>query len=328
MKKALLTSIIGILVTNFIIGQNMQDYNAFVAKADSLYNVEEYSQSSLEFEKAFDASEGKAFPHDRYNAACSFALSGNSEKAFYHLIYLAEHKLVKYKDYNHITTDTDLNSLHNDERWNKLIELVKANKEEAEKNLDKSLVAILDSIYEEDQKYRAQIDGIEKKYGRDSKEMQKHWGLINQKDKRNVIEIQKILDERGWLGADVIGEKGNTTLFVVIQHASLEIQEKYLPMMRDAVKQGNARAGSLALLEDRVALGKVEKQIYGSQIGRIKETGEYYLLPLIDPDNVNNRRTEVGLGPIEEYIFHWDMSWDVEDYKKKLPDYEALQKGK
>ncbi len=35
-------------------------------------------------------------------------------------------------------------------------------KEKAEANLDKPLVAILDTIYQEDQKYRQQIEGIEK----------------------------------------------------------------------------------------------------------------------------------------------------------------------
>ncbi len=42
--------------------------------------------------------------------------------------------------------------------------------------------------------------------------------------------------------------------------------------MREAVKKGNANSSSLALLEDRVALRKGEKQIYGSQIGRDQET--------------------------------------------------------
>jgi hypothetical protein len=36
-------------------------------------------------------------------------------------------------------------------RWNKIIKLVKNKK--AEENLDKPLVAVLDTIYQEDQKY-------------------------------------------------------------------------------------------------------------------------------------------------------------------------------
>ncbi|MFD1284318.1 DUF6624 domain-containing protein [Mesonia ostreae] len=157
-------------------------------------------------------------------------------------------------------------------------------------------------MYEEDQSLRKQIRDVEAEFGRDSKEMKAHWAKIIEKDSINLIKIQNILDERGWLGSDVIGRQGNSTLFLVIQHSDLEIQEKYLPMMRDAVDEGNARASSLALLEDRVALRKGEKQIYGSQIGRDPETGEFYVSPLIDPENVDKRRAKVGLGSIADYV--------------------------
>lgn len=314
MRKIILVTIFGILFTNLTNAQNMDKYIEFVKKADSLYNVKDYKSSAIEYQNAFDSNDGKAYPNDRYNAACTFALAGDSEKAFYHLLYSAEHPRIKYNNYNHITTDTDLNSLHKSEQWDKLIKIVKANKDEAEKDLDKPLVAMLDTIYQEDQTYRRQIGEIEEKYGRESDEMKKHWELINEKDSINLIKIQKILDEKGWLGSNVIGNQGNSTLFLVIQHSPLEVQEKYLPMMRDAVKNGKANSSSLALLEDRVALRKGGKQIYGSQIGRDQETGEYFVSPLIDPENVDKRRAEVGLGPIADYISNWNMTWDVKKH--------------
>ena len=63
---------------------------------------------------------------------------------------------------------------------------------------------------------------------------------MERKDSINLIKVMKILDERGWLGKNVVGTQGNQTLFLVIQHADLEYQQKYLPMMREAVKDGNA----------------------------------------------------------------------------------------
>ena len=38
-----------------------------------------------------------------------------------------------------------------------------------QKDLDRSLVATLDAIYQDDQMARHQIDSVEQKYGRDSK---------------------------------------------------------------------------------------------------------------------------------------------------------------
>ena len=191
MKNILLTTALGILICNFVIGQNMDNYLAFVQKADSLYTAKNFTKSAEEYQNAFDANAGKAYPNDRYNAACTFALAGNSEKAFYHLFYLAEHPNIKYQNYNHITIDSDLNTLHKSEQWEKVISMVKANKDEAEKNLDKSMVAALDTIFQEDQTYRSQIKTIEEKFGRESVEMQKHWELINEKDAINLVKLMK-----------------------------------------------------------------------------------------------------------------------------------------
>ena len=150
--------------------------------------------------------------------------------------------------------------------------------------------------------------------------------MINEKDSINLIKIKEILDERGWLGPNIIGRQGNSTLFLVIQHADMETQIKYLPMMREAVQLGNANPSSLALLEDRVALRQGNRQIYGSQIGRDQETGDFYVSPLIDPENVDKRRAEVGLGPISDYVGHWDMTWDIEKHKANTAKLEAVEK--
>ncbi|GAB5555293.1 MAG: hypothetical protein Sapg2KO_48840 [Saprospiraceae bacterium] len=314
-----------LFISSISYGQNREKYAALVQEASSLYHGKDFEKSAQKYKAAFDALEGKAYPSDRYNAACSYALANDSENAFYHLFRLAESGS-KYRDYNHITSDSDLNALHSNKRWNELVALVKTNKEEYEKDLDKPLVKQLDAIYQLDQSYRRQIGDIEEKYGRNSEEMQNHWRLIMETDSINLIKVKKILDERGWLGPKVLGQQGNGTLFLVIQHSDLETQVKYLPMMREAVKKGNARASSLALLEDRVALGQGKRQIYGSQIGRDPESGEYYVLPLLEPENVNARRREVGLGPIEEYTFQMNLTWNLEKHKERTKRIESVQK--
>lgn len=171
-----------------------------------------------------------------------------------------------------------------------------------------------------------ELDAIESKYGFKSKELMDQWKLINYYDSINLIKITQILDTQGWLGSDIVGRQGNTTIFLVIQHSDLAVQEKYLPMMREAVKSKKASGSQLALLEDRVALRQGKKQIYGSQIGMDETTNKNYILPLEDPDNVDQRRAEVGLPPLADYVSRWNIVWDPIQYKKDLPAIEALQK--
>ena len=124
----------------------------------------------------------------------------------------------------------------------------------------------------------------------------------------------------------MIGYEGSSTLFHVIQHANLETWEKYLPQFREAVANGNAKGSQLALMEDRAALARGEHQIYGSQLTYFPGKEHLVVEPMIDPDNVNKRRAEVGLGTMEEYVKHWDMTWSLEEYKKNLPTLEKALK--
>jgi len=153
-----------------------------------------------------------------------------------------------------------------------------------------------------------------------------YWKKIEENDSKILTFVKKILDTRGWLGSDIIGDKGNQILYLAIQHSDIETQEKYLPMMREAVHKGNASPSNFAYLLDRIAIGQGKKQIYGSQINRDQVTGEYYIQPLEDPDNVDIRRKEVGLGKLQDIVSQLGMTWNIEEYKKKLPEIEAKQK--
>lgn len=323
MKKILLIIALLLLVVTKSVCQNIpKEYFILVKQADSLYKTKEYANAAFKYSEAFKSNKWKGTSKDRYRAACSWALAAVSDSAFFHLNRIAT--LMNFTNYSQITKDSSLISLHKDERWQPLIELIQKNKNIEEANYDTNLISQLDTIYNDDQNYRRQLNELEKQYGWQSSEVQKLWQKINRKDSINLSKITAIIDKYGWLGKNIIGEKGNSTLFLVIQHADLKTQQKYLPIMRDAVSKGKANAGSLALLEDRVALGMGKSQIYGSQI--MQDATGKYLQPLIDPKNVNERRMKVGLGSIEEYLQYFGLKWDVEEYIKKLPDLKLKYK--
>lgn len=306
MKKTLLLILLAIR-TGFTFAQTPTSpkYNVLVSKADSLYNVKDYKNSGFTYAAAFKANHDKGAANDRYNAACSWALANNPDSAFSNLTKSG------YIEYDHIISDSDLISLHTDKRWEPTLAVIKTNKEKAEVNYNKPLVKELDTIYRDDQDSRQQIEAVDKKYGPQSKEETALWKEINRKDSIDLIKVEAILDKYGWLGSDVIGHRGNITLFLVIQHADKIDRDKYLPMMREAVKKGNALAGNLALMEDRSALEHGKKQIYGSQIGRDMKTGKYYIDPIEDEANVDKRRTAVGLGPLAEYASQWNIIYQL-----------------
>lgn len=320
-QKAFIALSVSILLFFTAQAQN-DEYRQYIRAAETHLMANQYHEAAESYSKAFIALGGKGYENDRYNAACAWALVNNPDSAFFQLFRIATK--MDYSDITYLTADKDLNSLHADKRWDELCNIVKVNKDKKEANLDRPLVAILDTVYMEDQQYRRQVNEVEEKYGRDSKEMKDLWKIMEEKDKENLVKVTKILDTYGWLGADRIGEQGNSTLFLVIQHADHKTQLKYLPMMREAVKNNKARPSSLALLEDKVALRDGKKQIYGSQIGRFA-SGEFYVQPLEDPDNVDKRRAEVGLQPLTEYVSLWQLKWDAEAYKKQLPEIEKYE---
>lgn len=145
----------------------------------------------------------------------------------------------------------------------------------------------LEKVYDDDQKLRT--DNI---YSSEQSQL----------DRQNIRIATKIIDSMGWIGKNKIGEKANDALFLVIQHADkLETMEKYLPIMKEAVKNGNAEKKQLAYLIDRIEDLNGRKQIYGTQY-YVNERGRVIIKKLVDSTNVNTRRRAMNLIPIEEYI--------------------------
>ena len=287
-----------------------QDYFTYRSQAEAAGNEKNYSKAVELYRQAFRLEAKRS--NDYYNAACYAALANDKETAFH---WLKQAMQLGYANMSHLKKDLDLQSLHADPRWLVFIEELTQHIAVIEKNYDKPLQKQLLQIYQEDQEARLYLNELEKKYGHNSKEVEVQWESIDKNDKENIVKIEAILQQHGWVGPDKVGSKASDAIFLVIQHASPTIQRKYLPMMREAVKDKRARADSLALLEDRVALGEGRKQIYGSQIS-IDKQGKTTIRPIEDPDNVDARRASVGLPPLAEYLKYWNLTWDVEAHKK------------
>lgn len=313
------------LIAFFFITMNIglmqsQTYKELVAKGDDSYRAKDYKGSVAYYEKAFKIEHKSS--SDLYNGACAAALNHNDEKAFKWLDLAIDNG---YENIAHIKIDNDLESLHNKKEWIETINKLQKKMDILSANFDKPLQKELLDIYTEDQGIRGDFMKIYKDPNSDKKKIDSIGKLMRKKDSINLIKVIKILGEKGWVGKDVVGAQANQTLFLVIQHSDLKYQQKYLPMMREAVKKGNANPANLAYLEDRVALREGRRQIYGSQSSKNKTTNKLYISPMIDPDNVDKRRAEVGLGTMAEYAAKMNIEWNLETYKKELPEIEKLE---
>lgn len=116
--------------------------------------------------------------------------------------------------------------------------------------------------------------------------------------------LEEIMDTQGYPGYDLVGRSGESSFWVMAQHSDHNpvFQKRVLDAMRVEVNKGNANAGRYAYLVDRVKVNTGGQQVYGSQVGYDFITGKAKSIDLADPDNVNVRRKEVGLEPLEDYL--------------------------
>ncbi len=211
---------------------------------------------------------------------------------------------------------SNIGKLDNLPEWTLIKEKIELNRIEKEGQINLPLKETLDALYERDRQLRLEDDRIVSEYGVGSNESRIHGQLVYKIDSINMVVLDSILMKHSWPSIPEVGVEGNRAVWLIIQHASLDRQKKYLPIMRASVLEGNASPADLALLEDRVAIAEGRKQIYGSQLNLDATTGKFYFLPIEDESNVNIRRESVGLEPLEYYALNWGVTYTpVQDSK-------------
>jgi len=297
-----------ILTTSYLFSISIlaQSYDALIGKANQFYLNKDYQNSGEQFDAAFQIREGKK--SDYYNAACSWAQAGASQKA---IAYLENAIKGGYLDINWMKKDKDLRSLKKEESWVKLMENFQKVVDDYEKDFDKLLKKQLDEIFMKDQFLRKMLDYVIEDFGSDSDEFKYLIKLMNEQDSLNEAQLITIIKEKGWPKISEVGNTANMTAFLVIQHAPLETQEKYLPFLKSSVKEGESFGGHLAYLEDRILISKGKKQLYGTQLNYDPKTDTQSVAPIENPININKRRASVGLGTIEAYLAKLGVEWQV-----------------
>jgi hypothetical protein len=178
--------------------------------------------------------------------------------------------------------------------------------------LDRHLIAVLDTIIKADQDFIAPKKG----WKTDSREWMEWSKKCDEIDSANLTKVTEIINQYNWPGEYKISWQGASALWVVIQHSTLENQEKFLPLMRETVRKGKNRSGQLALLEDRVLKNQGKEQIYGSQFA-VDSPGKKIFWQVEDGQYVNARRFSMGLRLIG--LFARKMGVEYKSRKSEEP---------
>jgi len=130
-------------------------------------------------------------------------------------------------------------------------------------------------------------------------------------DLKNTEYVVNLLEQCGMPTKSELPMEQISTIWLVIQHSLLKYQKKYIPIFKEAAQNGDLSHGKVAMMEDRILLREEKPQIYGTQIRGNKKDGPS-LYDVINPEYLNQRRKQVGLNPIEDYLLNWDIVFEVE----------------
>jgi hypothetical protein len=148
---------------------------------------------------------------------------------------------------------------------------------------------ILSEVYISDQKIRRENNLI--KYAKE--------------DHRNQELIISIIEKCGMPTLNEVNQQQMNAIWLGLQHTENKYRMKYFPLIEKAVKNGDLSKEQYALMKDRILMDEGKPQIFGSQI----KNGKLYDLEA--PETVNERRQEMGLEPIEDYLKRFDITFDA-----------------
>jgi hypothetical protein len=234
-----------------------------------------------------------ANPNDfdsNYNLACDYAVLSEIDSAFYFL----QKSVSIDKDFGTLS-DPDFLNLIGDKRWIDIEEAISAPYFKEHPGYDKGITLKLARMHLLDQAYYWHI----RVYGSKDSSLVKHYWKV--KDSLNLLNqkhLEELIESKGWPTISKTGKDGSGTAFLIIQHADLMKQKKYLAIITDLAIKNEASWKDVAYMTDRILIREGKRQLYGSQVNTILKAP----YPIEDEGNLDKRRVEKGLGSMADYM--------------------------
>lgn len=149
-----------------------------------------------------------------------------------------------------------------------------------------------------------QMDDLIKKYNVSEKELIALDDYKTHVDIENQKKLKEIISQHGFPTKKLVGKDGMEAVFHIIQHAGndQEWQAARLQEVENAVKIGDMEMKNYVYLYDRIKLHANLPQRWGTQFSTVKKKENLVILHTVeDTENLDKRRKEVGLEPIDFY---------------------------
>lgn len=131
----------------------------------------------------------------------------------------------------------------------------------------------------------------------------------------NEKKLLELLDQYGWPTASEVTEYAAAGAALIINHTTYELRSKYFPMLEEAFQKGEAQPLRYAKMRDRLLVEEGKEQLYGTQIRM--DGLERAPYPIQDPEQVDKRRADIGLGPLKPYLkARFNIDWNVDQKEK------------
>ena len=120
-------------------------------------------------------------------------------------------------------------------------------------------------------------------------------------DSLNRVVVDSLL-QNGW--PEGLSEQSNHTIWLIIDHADVDYQERYLPLIEQQAVRGTISPSDYATLLDRVNVRRQRPQRFGTQTGYKQRDDEVFtfVYPIEDIDALDSLRLSVGLDSMHLYL--------------------------
>jgi len=136
-----------------------------------------------------------------------------------------------------------------------------------------------------------------------SKSGKKYLDQMSKVDEMNRKEFKRIFKQTGLITSEY-GEEAQMAAFLIVQHMpreEVELMKEYLSLMRKNMT--GYPPNIYAMLTDRVRNWEGKKQLYGTQFVSVEgKENIYKMKDIYKPKEVDKRRLEIGLEPLEVYM--------------------------